>query len=206
MSTFYRLRLATHATVDLDADAADTDHFAINGALYEVDDDDDFNESGPIGAIGAWRVLAGRIGHDNLGAAMDDEDLWFAQAFDALSDAGLVEHAIEDVLVVSELALEPEHRGRNLGLTMVRALLRTHGTGCQLVVLDVRPNDYLDAHDEEGRQTLESHFARIGALRLPTPGFMLLDLWRRNDALDSGQFLPKGAPVRMFNLETWLAT
>ncbi len=205
MPTFCRLRFSTAATVDLDAQAEDLTHFPISAELFEVDADT-FDEGEPIGSIGAWRVLASRIGHDNLGAAMDDEDLWFAQGFDALNEAGLVEHAIEDVLVVSELFLEPHHRGRNLGLTMVRALLRTHGTGCQIVLLDVRPNDYLDTHDDEGRQKLEAHFARIGALRLPTPGFMLLDLWRRDDALDSGQFLPKGAPVRTFDLAEWLSS
>ena len=81
--------------------------------------------------------------------------------------------------------------------------MRVHGSICRHYVINVLPPDYGDSHDEEGRERLERHFARLGAHRLPAPGYLFMDLEARHPVLESGEFLPEGTEVEMFDISAW---
>jgi hypothetical protein len=101
-------------------------------------------------------------------------------AWDALDAAGLTDFLPHDLLVIQTVIIDSEYRRRELVLQEVRAMIRLHGAGCDFVVVNALPEGYGDSLDEFGRERLERHFARLGALKLPQPGFLVIELEEEN--------------------------
>lgn len=76
-----------------------------------------------------------------------------------------------DLLVINEIELEPEHRGRGVGLQVVSRALTLFGAPCGVAALSPWPTEVDDPDDEEGakrgHKKLARYAERLGFKRVP---------------------------------------
>ncbi len=200
---YYRIKFHSETGLILEADMLDDYYYRITGDIYFQTDE--MAEGDLVGSLLGYHILSSlaNVEGASIEAAFNQEDADLGAAYDALADAGVMGDVIQDILVLDHIVLDSAHRGQDLALHVARGLVRVHGSDCRHFIIDALPEDYADTEDEEARQKLEAHFARLGAVRLPTPGFLLLDLQARQPVLESGEFLPRGTEVSMFDRSTW---
>lgn len=89
----------------------------------------------------------------------------------------------QDLLVVDTIELEPEHRGKNLGIFLMKHVIDVFGNGCGLIAIEAHPIQYRESSNEEwvqrinpklfkgnkatGVKKLEKYWSKLGFEKLP---------------------------------------
>lgn len=204
----YHINVESAAEMFLEPDMADEPIFHIDATIElqpDEDADEDF-EPEVVGRVEAYRILCELAQREgvNIAYLMDGEHADLGEAWRALRDADLDDFLGQDLLVIQTVDIEPEHRGKELALQAVRAVIRVHGGGCQFVVINALPSGYGDDPDEAAREKLERYFSRLGALKLPRPGFLLIELLEDNPQIENGIFPPAPETVEEFSVSRWM--
>lgn len=104
------------------------------------------------------------------------------------------------MLIISDIDVHPEYRGRSLGLQALKCLMLRFRTGAGIVAMRPFPWQYAHGMTEEGRQKhgldvykgseraclmkLRAHFAQLGFRLVPGTDVMALDTIKRWDDLE----------------------
>lgn len=100
-----------------------------------------------------------------------------------------------NLLIIDEIALHPEHRGRLLGLRTLHRLLEVLGDGCGFAATIPYPLQFqegevaeFEQHPERNRKRAEEHLAlyidRLGFERLPNTRIYAWPLWQKLPKLE----------------------
>lgn len=95
-----------------------------------------------------------------------------------------------DVLWISDLALQPSHRGRNLGLAVVARLIDMLGRGCGLVLLEASPLQFVYDETAEANEELWTTYGLVAfGVQEERAARTLANYWKMLgfEPLDSGK-------------------
>jgi hypothetical protein len=91
--------------------------------------------------------------------------------------------SLGDLLLVNEVQIDHEHRGRNLGLLAMRRVFKEFGSGCSLAIIKPFPLQYssnvTDANKKaflDGQKKLRDYWGRLGFRRFGNTHYSYLDL------------------------------
>jgi hypothetical protein len=121
-------------------------------------------------------------------ALFDKHGYLLNSVLDALS----LSTSLPDVLLVERIVIAPEHRGRDLGLHAMHALINTFGNGEVLVVCKPFPipadneSDLDDAAIRVGQRKLRAYWSRAGFTR-----FRKQELYMRSGETDGVRSVPR---------------
>ncbi len=179
---------------------------AIHGEIRRYDEPDhDLSEDIVVGTLAAYRIFTDPAATSDMAyvAAMCEVSAELEAVARAI-DLGeiLVDLDLGDLLVVTAIEVAPEHRGQDLPLRAIQSLVASFGSRCRYLVIGPVPGDSDVFHRNGGakRSRLERHFARLGARQLPTPGFLIVDLFDRSLPVFDDE-LPDEWPLEPFELD-----
>jgi GNAT superfamily N-acetyltransferase len=84
-------------------------------------------------------------------------------------------HPDEDLLLIRHIVLQPQFRGRKLGLILMHRILSDLGYRCGLAILKPFPIGTERGKEGEGRDKLRKYWERLGFQRVGKSSFWALD-------------------------------
>lgn len=178
----------------------------IHGEIRQYDEPDhDLAEDIVVGTLTAYRIFTDPATTTDVVyvAAMCEVSAELEAVARAI-DLGeiMVDLDLGDLLVVTAIEVAPEHRGQDLSLRAIQSLVAAFGSRCRYLVIGPVPGDADVFHRNGGAEGsgLERHFARLGARQLPTPGFLIVDLFDRDLPVFDDE-LPDEWPLQPFELD-----